>query len=82
MKKTLITQIKPCPHCGGKARIAGTDNGREMTTARIVCTVCGCGTKTYNRTTKTEESPDEDALQQAVAVWNMRNGYGMKGGAE
>ena len=76
MKKTLLTQIKPGPFCGGRAVVEGSEGGKELNTARIYCTVCGCGTKTFK---KADAIQNEDALQSAVAVWNMRNGYGMRG---
>lgn len=62
----MMTELKPCPFCGGKARIV--ENGEPETSkyyfVDVLCTnmVCrGCSSCLESRTKK-----------QAIAAWNIR----------
>jgi len=53
-----MTELKPCPFCGGKAKIykyAGSD----IRTRYIMCTCCGMGT-------------DRMREEEAIEKWNRR----------
>ena len=51
--------MKPCPFCGGEARIQG--HGYETAEYRVYCEKCGCSTKLWS------ESEDK-----AISAWNSR----------
>ena len=70
-----LLDLKPCPFCGGKARVmisTRQDGGSHYYTKSINCTDCGCGTveKTcsgyYGQYCTDEE---------IAALWNRRVGY-------
>ena len=54
--------LKPCPFCGGDARII-------VLKSIVVCTTpgCGCGRHSYNN-----GATDETVAQKLIAAWNRR----------
>lgn len=58
--------LKPCPFCGGNARIIVLKKGFKSI---IVCTTpgCGCGRHSYNN-----GATDETVAQRLTAAWNRR----------
>ena len=63
--------LKPCPFCGGAAKMKkgfpGRQNGQKQ--AVVQCRVCGCRTVTF-RQLATESV--EDLYRHAVETWNRR----------
>ena len=62
-----MSELKPCPFCGGIARIYCREG------VRVKCTKCGCETPTRN------DSPGEwwengktNALEMVIKEWNRR----------
>lgn len=56
-----MTELKPCPFCGGKAElITQSDNEARYSTNFIWCSWCGC------RTSDTQNPED------VIATWNAR----------
>jgi len=64
-----MTKLKPCPFCGGKAKLVSDyffSMGRHA--SEVTCTEChawGPTSKTY---------PVEIQQQKAIAAWNRRVG--------
>lgn len=59
-----MTDLKPCPFCGGKAQFArGFDHGEIGAIRWVSCTRCGA--MTLSKLYKTEE--------EAAVAWNTRN---------
>ena len=59
-----MTELKPCPFCGGKANFAWiADEGTEAT-----CVECHCGTLRYFSVSVNPDTEKEMATQ----VWNKR----------
>lgn len=57
-----MVELKPCPFCGGKARLfAG--NG-----VRVLCTKCGATT----RILVDSERIETNAVEDVIEAWNMR----------
>ena len=58
--------LKPCPFCGGDARIVVLKKGFKSI---IVCTTpgCGCRRHSYNN-----GATDETVAQRLTAAWNRR----------
>lgn len=71
---TMDEYIKPCPHCGGSARL--TANYSYKIRAFFVfckCDICGAQAKIYS----CKEDPaaaewNNDTCADAIAAWNMR----------
>lgn len=58
-----MSELKPCPFCGGEAELRHIAHGK---TAYVVCTKCGC--KTQNTPAKCEYSADDIV----ATAWNRR----------
>ena len=67
----MMEALKPCPFCGGAAKMKkgfpGRQNGQKQ--AVVQCRVCGCRTVTF-RQLATESV--EDLYRHAVETWNRR----------
>lgn len=57
-----MTDLKPCPFCGGKARVRVSDSISVM---RIECTECHVATTTF--------IADSIGESEAVEAWNTRH---------
>lgn len=55
-------ELKPCPFCGGKARL-WVDGG-----VRVICSKCYVGTMNLTDSIGYES----DAVEMVVAAWNRR----------
>ena len=60
------TELKPCPFCGGKARIQIKSFDIFQHGAQVVCDKCGA------RTVLVEPSINYTAKTEAVELWNTR----------
>lgn len=65
----FMNELKPCPFCGGKARIYASELG-----IRVMCTGCCCQTGTYTDFDHFfwEDANNKDALEIIVERWNRR----------
>lgn len=61
-----MTELKPCPFCGGKARLF-VNSG-----VRVICSKCGVSTKIL--TDKLECS--SNAVETVIGEWNRRTDNG------
>lgn len=73
-----IPDLKPCPFCGGKARLR-TANIFMDTGYRVECSTCGINTSLVlpghyiNWHGKEDfDMTDEQAVQEAINAWNYR----------
>lgn len=72
------TEVHPCPHCGGEARIAVVKwrdkDKKAPKICRIQCLVCGARTRDVeDETGKTRDGQgDHDAKRRAIKLWNVR----------
>lgn len=65
-------KLKPCPFCGGKAKLKHGFPSRQrgdMRQATVQCLECGCRTVTYHQMAY---EPWEMVDRQAVETWNNR----------
>ena len=78
-----MTDLKPCPFCGGKARITqlsvSTDVAYTFKSYKIQCPQCGCRINPNEEIiVKISYSPrkgavvDETELNNAIEAWNRR----------
>ena len=58
-----MSELKPCPFCGGKAQAEVIQWG-EVVNASIYCTRCGVGI---------HRNDQNGALDAAIAAWNTRH---------
>ena len=68
----MMEQLKPCPFCGGKAKIQyGFPNqqGNRHKEVFVKCKVCNAKTKTIKQYPFTKW---EDCLKTAIYLWNRR----------
>ena len=61
-----MTELKPCPFCGGEAAVRWTSFFSAE--ARVECGQCGC------RTMFCKSNTSEDARRLAEMLWNRRVG--------
>ena len=72
-----MAELKPCPFCGGEAKLKGIC-GSESAYAFVICERCGARTeKTYEFDLYGKEviTPSfflEKAKSRAVSLWNAR----------
>lgn len=60
-------KLKPCPFCGGKARLLSEMRfGKQKKVWFVVCGGIGCGVM--------PETIDADTPQEAAELWNRRAG--------
>lgn len=61
-----MDELKPCPFCGGDARIVVLKEGFKSI---VVCTTpgCGCGRHSYNN-----GATDETVATRLTVAWNRR----------
>lgn len=64
-------ELKPCPFCGGKARLL-VDGG-----VRVICSRCHVGYMNVMNLTDSIGC-ESDAVEMVVATWNRRSGNGDK----
>lgn len=62
----MVTELKPCPFCGGKARLF-VSNG-----VRVLCPICGATTRILVDSERVETSAVEDVIK----AWNGRKNNG------
>lgn len=60
--------LKPCPFCGGKARLLCTDKGNDGGYFAFVKCVCGCCSGVYHG------FAPQNLKRRAVRAWNRRVG--------
>ena len=56
-----MTELKPCPFCGGEPRIQGHTFHEHSSTYGVVCLDCGCETRQFYPSAK-----------EAEEAWNRR----------
>lgn len=61
-----MSDLKPCPFCGGKASKESREYGNGSTYAWVFCLKCGCSTP------KIPISLDYSARDKANDLWNKR----------
>ena len=59
-------KLKPCPFCGGKAKLELRSFDVFISAATVVCTKCGA------RTNMIKPSCDYTAKDKAFKLWNRR----------
>ena len=67
-----MSELKPCPFCGGKARMKHGYPGKQrkgMRQAVVQCEMCGCRTVTYQQLAY---QAWRDVDMHAAEVWNRR----------
>lgn len=57
-----MEELKPCPFCGGKARLLVNDG------VRVICSKCYIGTMIM----KDGMWQESNAIEMVVAAWNRR----------
>lgn len=65
-------ELKPCPFCGGEAKLKHGFPGRQrqgMRQATVQCKICGCRTVTYRQFAY---EPWKEVDEHAIFVWNSR----------
>ncbi len=55
------TELKPCPFCGGEAKIATYDWGYSVKEYWCYCSFCDCSSSRYH------------SKEEAINAWDMRN---------
>ena len=62
-----MTEIRPCPFCGGKGKIIHPRSELDMRgTSAVICEICGAKSEDY--TISFKYSSDE----KAIGAWNRR----------
>ena len=72
MKRNSLIIIKPCPFCGGNARLKKgfpSTQGKAASQALIQCEKCGCRTKIFARAPM---EPQRDNELSCINTWNKR----------
>lgn len=64
-----MTELKPCPFCGGKATYTDNYNGNG-TGHCVYCTECGSGTAIL-----TGATPPKELKVRVYAYWNRRTKF-------
>ena len=59
-----MEELKPCPFCGGEAKIVHGDLGRSG--SRVICKDCGCSTAFVSISTR------YSCDTKAAEAWNTR----------
>ena len=71
----MNTELKPCPFCGGEAKLKGIC-GTETAYAFVFCKNCGSRTeKNFEFNNKEKSKPHESlelAKRYVVDLWNVR----------
>ena len=63
MTEIKMTELKPCPFCGGKLILRGKEERRAgIVEYYVYCYACNCSTAGYR------------LMQGAFGAWNMRDG--------
>ena len=68
----MATELKPCPFCGGEAKMKHGYPGKQCKSLRqafVQCVKCGCRTVTYKQLAYQAWS---DVDRHAAEVWNRR----------
>lgn len=67
-----MTELKPCPFCGGEARPQGTTecwgHGCYITSYYIVCGSCGAKGRSFSE----YDLPQSQCKLGAITAWNTR----------
>lgn len=75
-------ELKPCPFCGGKAKVKATKKEHIGFTIWCACESCECGARTVgfcpdtNREDNTLENI-ERCKKKAIKAWNRRTSNGV-----
>ncbi len=67
-----MAELKPCPFCGGEAKLKHGFPGQQqqgMRQATVQCKTCGCRTVTYRQF---PYEPWKNVDEYAIFVWNKR----------
>lgn len=71
-----MTELKPCPFCGGEADLHWRSEGRRERRIFVyaACDICGAQTRTFETTTDPDSEDFWDCLeaQRAMKLWNSR----------
>lgn len=68
-----MTELKPCPFCGGEAEIIEADYGMYKTGYAVYCRKCCLKLGVTGRLGETYEwSPVFDTEAEAIAAWSTR----------
>lgn len=59
------TKLKPCPFCGGEAKLRKLNKDRGYF---VLCSKCGCRTPYF----KYRYAPIDDLREDAIDTWNTR----------
>ena len=62
----MPNELKPCPFCGGKAKLYSQKVAGGYDYSYVFCESCKIGTKKY------EVSPEYCANDKATEAWNRR----------
>ena len=72
--KDDIAELKPCPFCGGVARLLVLSKG-----VKVMCTECDCQTDTYDDSNpfygldSWRDIKWPNAVEKAIEAWNRRS---------
>ena len=61
-----MSELKPCPFCGGRAEVKKSTFGNNTGYAFIICKSCEASSKNFNM------SLDICAVEEATKAWNRR----------